>query len=93
MAAANSLSKEPGTTVRVIPAVVGRALHLPDGGEETDEQTAKLAQLAMDTIPVVVQGMLESLPIELLGQILAAYKDENGVKCFYPLISAVSAVS
>ena len=63
---------------KVIAFVVGCALHLPEGGEEVDEQTDKIVQLVMDTVPVVIQGMMESLPPELQGPTLAAYKDENG---------------
>jgi len=63
---------------KVIAAVVGHALHLPDGGEEAGEQVTRIVQLVMDTAPVVVQGMMENLPVELQGQTLAAYTDQNG---------------
>ena len=65
-------------TAKVIAAVVGHALHLPDGGEEVDEQVAKIVQLLKDTVPVVIQGIVESLPDELQGMMLAAYEDANG---------------
>ena len=65
-------------TAKVVAAVVGRALHLPGGCKEADEQTAKIVQLLKDTVPVAIQGMVENLPVELQGQALAAYKDENG---------------
>jgi len=58
--------------------VVGRSLHIPDGGEEAGEAATKITQLVMDTAPVVIQGMMDNLPVELQGQTLAAYKDENG---------------
>jgi len=32
----------------------------------------------INTAPVVIQGMMDNLPVELQGQTLAAYKDENG---------------
>ena len=35
-------------------------------------------QLVMNTAPVAIQGMMENLPVELQGQMLAAYKDESG---------------
>ena len=63
-------------TAKVIAAVVGRVLRLRGGGEVA-EQKAKIVQLLMDTVPVAVRGMVESLPPELQGQVLAAYKDEN----------------
>ena len=75
IAAASSLSKEPGITAKVIAAVVDRALHIPIMGEESAE---KITQLVMDTAPVAIQGMMANLPIELQGQTLAAYRDENG---------------
>ena len=77
-AAGHSLSHEPGIAAKVIAAVLGHVLHLPNGSEEADEQTAKVVQLVMDTAPVVIQGMVENLPVELHGQVLAAYKDGNG---------------
>jgi hypothetical protein len=57
--------------------VVNRVLHLSIEGEEVEEQAAKIVQLVKDTAPVVIQGMVESLPVELQGQTLVAYKDEN----------------
>ena len=75
--AADSLSKEPGMTAKVIAAVVGRVLRLRGGGGEVAEQKAKMVQLLMDTAPVAIRGMVENLPSELQGQILVAYKDEN----------------
>ena len=84
------MSKEPGITAKVIAAVVGRALHLSVKGEEATEQVTKLVQLVKDTAPVVIQGMMENLPLELQGQTLAAYKDENGeIKWGYFPASAV----
>lgn len=62
----------------MIAAVVGRVLHFPSAGEEVDEQAAKAVRLAIDTVPVVIQGMVENFPVELQGQVLAAYKDTNG---------------
>ena len=63
---------------KVIAAVVGRTLHFPIKGEEMEEQATKIVQLVMDTAPVVIQGMVENLPVELQGQTLAAYTDEHG---------------
>ena len=77
MAAADSLSKEPGMTAKVIAAVVDRTLRLRSGGAEASEQKAKMIQLLMDTAPVAIKGMVENLPLELQGQVLAAYRDEN----------------
>ena len=65
-------------TAQVIAAVVGRALHLPNMGEEASEQVNKIVQLVMNTAPIVIQGMMKNLPVELQGPMLAAYKDENG---------------
>jgi hypothetical protein len=65
-------------TAKVIAAVVGHALHLPLEGEEADEQATKIVQLVKDTAPVVIQAMMENLPVELQGQVMAAYKDSNG---------------
>jgi hypothetical protein len=62
---------------KVIAAVLGECLHI-NGGEEVDGQIAKLTQLAMDTVPVAIQSMVENLPVELQGQVLAAYKDKYG---------------
>ena len=36
-----------------------------------------MIQLLMDTAPVAIKGMVENLPPELQGQVLAAYRDEN----------------
>jgi hypothetical protein len=72
------MSKEPGMMSKVIAAVVGRVLHLPIEGEEAGEQAEKIVQLVMDTAPVAIQGMMKNLPVELQGQTLAAYRDENG---------------
>jgi hypothetical protein len=58
--------------------VLGKILHLPDGGQEASEQAAKAVQLAINTVPVIIQGMVEHLPVELRGPVLAAYEDENG---------------
>jgi len=77
MAAANSFAKEPGITAKVIAAVVGRVLRLRSGGGETAEQKAQIVQLLMDTAPIAIKGMMENLPPELQGQVLAAYRDEN----------------
>ena len=65
-------------TAKVIAAVVGRVLRLHDGVGETSEQTAKMAQLAMDTVPIAIEGMMSNLPVELHGQVLVAYEDEKG---------------
>ena len=77
-AAADSFSQEPGMTAKVIAAVVGHALHLPNIDEEASEQVNKIVQLVVNTAPVVIQGVMEKLPVELQGQVLAAYKDESG---------------
>jgi hypothetical protein len=78
VAAASSLSEEPGIMAKVIAAVVGQFLRIPSGCAEADEQAAKAVRLAMDTVPVVIQGMVENLPVELQGTVLAAFKDKNG---------------
>ena len=77
MATADSFAKELGITAKVIAAVVGRALHLRIEGEEVGEAVSKITQLLMDTAPVAIKGMMENLPTELQGQVLAAYRDEN----------------
>jgi len=58
--------------------VFGRVLRLRNVDGEAAEQKAKMVQLLMDTAPVAIKGMMENLPPELQGQVLAAYKDENG---------------
>jgi len=61
---------------KVVAAVVGCALHIDD--KESKEQIAKIVQLANNIVPLGIQGMMENLPVELQGLVLAAYEDENG---------------
>lgn len=53
-------------------------LHIPGDQGIADEQVERLTQLAIDTVPVAIQGIVENLPVELQGQVLAAYEDKNG---------------
>lgn len=67
------MSEEPGVVAKVITAAFS-----PNAGDESDEQMAKGVQFVMDVTPVVIQGMVETLPPGLKPPVMKPYKDENG---------------